>query len=306
MDPKPEVAEAAAGEYGGRVCLTFEELLTADVDAVLIASPHSVHAEQALAAAQAGKHVLVEKPMAPSPAECRAILEACRHAGVTLMVGLMKRFDPAFETARQMVEAGELGEVHTFSCDWGWPQFFLAGWRDTAAGGGGLLMDHGSHTLDLARWFLGEIESVSATVRSLLPGREVEDEAQVMCRHVGGGVSLHHHSRQTHRPLHECYHLEGTRGTLTLECRGQWSATQLHPFTLTLWRNTTGIAACGVDCSPQPTGTLDSQIRDQWRYSRLLAHFAHCVADGTPPVQATGDDGLAAATAVRAAVSASK
>lgn len=96
-----------------RICgLGFDGFdLLCGLDAVIIASPTWMHVSQAVQAADAGKHVLCEKPMARHIAECGQIIDACERGGVTLMVGLMKRFNPAFVTAKEMIESGELGEV---------------------------------------------------------------------------------------------------------------------------------------------------------------------------------------------------
>ena len=284
MDPSYDAAAKAAAEYGGEIVTDYAEMVRCDsLDAVIVASPPWLHVEQVALAAEAGKHMLCEKPMARHISECRQIIQSCEAAGVLLMVAFMKRFDPAFLLVKQLIDSGELGEVYEISVDWRWPQYFLAGWRDTIRTQGGLLQDHGSHTVDLCRWWAGDVDSVSASVKVALNGREVEDYAHVVCQHQSGCVSIHHHSRLTHCRQRENYWIEGGKGALTLECYGQWSATQLYPFTVKLHRRAHGIQSRCTDISPQPQGSLDEQMRTQYRYSGQLRYFVECLRAQKPP-----------------------
>ena len=302
MDPLLEKAKRAADAYGGTVYTDYSEFLKHDdLDAVIIASPIWLHLPQVRETAAAGKHILCEKPMARNMSECQEIIDVCRNADVILMPGFMKRFDPAFLLVKQMIDSGELGEVFEISSDWSWPQYFLSGWRDTVKCQGGLLQDHGSHTVDLARWWVGDIESVFASVRLLFEGREVEDYAHVVCRHTNGCISIHHNSRMTHRSLRECYRIEGSKGTLTVECEGQWSFNHLYPFTVKLYRNTKGISSICEDISPKPGTPLDEQLKRDNRYSGELQYFLDCIMKNKPPAYCSGQDGLAAIEVVNAA-----
>jgi UDP-N-acetyl-2-amino-2-deoxyglucuronate dehydrogenase len=302
MDPEEKAARAATGQYGGETFTDFDRLLACrDVDALIIASPTWMHLPQCRQAAAAGKHVLCEKPMARDITECRQMAEACRIAGVTLMMGFMKRFNPAFIKAKEMIDSGELGEVFEIGCDWAWPQYFLAGWRDTLRGGGGLLQDHGSHTVDLCRWWTGDVASVSAEVRVKLEGREVEDYALVTCRHKSGCVSTHRHTRLTHQTLHERYQIEGSKATLVLECVGQWSPSQTYTFTLKRYTSEEGVAGVCADILLQPQGGLDRQMREQYSYARQLRFFVDAIREGGEPGMCTAEDGLHAMEVVNAA-----
>jgi predicted dehydrogenase len=302
MDPDEKAARRAAELYGAAVYTDFGALLRHEgLDALIIASPTWLHLAQCREAAAAGKHVLCEKPMARDIRECRLMAEACRGAGVTLMVGFMKRFNPAFIRAKEMIDSGELGEVFEIGCDWAWPQYYPAGWRDTLKGGGGLLQDHGSHTVDLCRWWAGDVASVSAEVRVKLEGREVEDYAHVTCRHAGGCVSTHRHTRLTHRTLHERYQIEGSKATLVLECVGQWSPTQAYNFSLKRHTSEEGVAGTCTDILLMPDGGLDRQMREQYSYTRELRFFVDAVHARRGPSMCTADDGLAAIEVVNAA-----
>jgi len=105
----------------------------------------------------------------------------------------------------------------------------------------------------------------------------------------------------THRPLVECYVIEGSKGTLTLECYGQWSTLQVYSLTAKLYRNSNGINSCCTDVSPQPQTGLDIEIRESYSYSGELRYFAECVLGGKNPEYCSGEDGLAAIEAVNAA-----
>jgi predicted dehydrogenase len=302
MDPRLEAARKAAERYGGVPCTEYGQMLrNPDVDAVIIASPPWLHLPQAREAAAAGRHVLCEKPMARDVVECRGIIEACDRAGVTLMVGFMKRFHPAFIRVKDMIDCGELGEVFEIRCDWAWPQYFLAGWRDTVRAGGGMLKDHGSHTVDVSRWWAGDVTSVSAEVRVKLEGREVEDYAHVTCRHAGGCVSVHRHTRLTHRTLCERYQVEGTRATLVLECGGQWSPVQAQSFTLKRYTSEAGIAGSCTDILLEPTDGIDRQMKEDYCYTRELSDFVQRIGGRRGPSPCGGEDGLRAIEVVDAA-----
>ncbi len=302
MDPSAEAAQRAVDQYGGALYTNYEALLAHEgLDAVIIASPTWLHLPQTLQAARAGKHVFCEKPMARTTDECRQMIAACQQSGVVLMVGFVKRFDPALLLVKQMIASGELGDLLEIQCDWGWPQYFLAGWRDTVRAGGGLFQDHGSHTVDLCRWWAGEITSVFASVKVVLEGREVEDYAHVVCQHEAGCVSIHSDSRLTHRPLHECYRIEGSRASLSVECWGQWSASHLYPYVVTRYCNTKGIGSACELISPQPHGTLDQQMRRDYPYTRELRYFVEHLRNNAPLQQCRGEDGLAAIEVINAA-----
>jgi predicted dehydrogenase len=147
-----------------------------------------VHAEQTIAAARAGKHVLVEKPMAMSTDQCRSMIRACLQARVKLMVCYYQRFNLRHVKVRELVAQGALGQVTMAQTR----QVFLYPpaanlWRQRPEqGGGGALMDLGVHGIDTLRFILGEVETVTALVDTLAFGYPVEDTATVLLRFRGG------------------------------------------------------------------------------------------------------------------------
>ena len=146
-------AGGLATEYGVAVEPSVSALLDrADVDAVVIATPHTTHVPLSLAAAAAGKHIFLEKPMALDVAECDQIIEACRAAGIRLMVAHITRFLEATRVAHDLVGSGAIGSLRMISVHrllHGYPN---SGWTLDPAEGTAFL-DWGSHGADIVRWF---------------------------------------------------------------------------------------------------------------------------------------------------------
>jgi NDP-hexose-3-ketoreductase len=178
-DPDPASrARAARLAPGAAVHADAGELLArSDVDAVVVAAPTMLHADFASAAARAGKHVYVEKPLATSEDDAIGVIEEVARSGVTATVGFNRRRHPVYEQARRLLEAGRIGAVRFVQTAFCEPVELheLPEWKRTRAAGGGVLLDLASHHFDLARWFLeAEIEVVHARTRS---GRSEQDEA---------------------------------------------------------------------------------------------------------------------------------
>jgi len=178
----PERAEAYAAEFGGKAYGSLEEMLRdPNVEAVSICTPSGMHSEMAIAVAQAGKHVLVEKPMDITLEAADAMIEACRTAGVELGCIFQHRYDYATLRVKEMLDQGRFGRlilvngsVHWYRSD----AYYASGdWRGTwALDGGGVLMNQAIHTVDLVRYFGGPVGEVYAhSVNRLHPQIEVED-----------------------------------------------------------------------------------------------------------------------------------
>jgi predicted dehydrogenase len=145
-----------AADHGAAHAATLEELLARpDVDAVLVATPHTAHLAQVTQAAKAGKHVLVEKPMGLNTAECDAMIRACRAAGVILSVIQTVRFRGVVARAKRMIEEGRIGAVRMIDLH------TLFEWEPadkqwtTEEAEGGLILDQGAHNFDFLRWYAG-------------------------------------------------------------------------------------------------------------------------------------------------------
>lgn len=152
-------AVADAGELLGRD----------DLDAVVVCTPSERHAELAVAAAEAGKHVYLEKPLATSASDAAAVAAAVTRAGVLAVVGFNRRFHPLFEQARRLLRAGSVGRVRAVQTSFCEPATVMPDWKRRRASGGGVLLDLASHHFDLVRWLLAdEIERVEASLASEL------------------------------------------------------------------------------------------------------------------------------------------
>jgi predicted dehydrogenase len=173
QDANTESGERAAAALGCVSSPRLEDLLGRDdIDAVVIVSPPRFHAEHAIAAARAGKHVLLEKPMALSLAEADAILAATDAAGVRLQIGFMRRYDPAYAAAAARIRNGDIGE----------PRLFKGIDRDPDAPAGppgslpraAILTDSAIHDFDAARWLMAdEVTAVRATVAVVGDARSI-------------------------------------------------------------------------------------------------------------------------------------
>lgn len=188
-----DTAQAEA-EFGVPCMKSLDALLARDdIDAICICTPSGLHAEQTIAAARAGKHVLVEKPMAISLPEADAMIAACHTAGVRLGVALQSRTDPRFQSIHAAIKSGELGRLvlGTISIPYVRPQSYYdsAAWRGTwALDGGGALMNQGIHIVDLLVWFMGDAIEVNAHAATLSHSIEVEDCIVASLRFANGAL----------------------------------------------------------------------------------------------------------------------
>ena len=187
MEVDPEVAEGLRRKYGADRCYTEDVALLADpeVDAVYIASPVAFHARQAMLAADAGKHILIEKPLALSSREGQSIVDHCAKRGVQIAAGLMMRFGSYVNAMREAIAQGRIGEVVScfahFTC---WYPDIEGSWRQRKeTAGGGALMDMGIHCIDLIRYVTGqEVRQVAAMHDTLTFDYEVEDSSTLLMR----------------------------------------------------------------------------------------------------------------------------
>ncbi len=178
-----EAVAGAAKRYGYAKYYTDWREMIADDRVQLFdnGGPNFAHAEPTIAAAQAGKHVLCEKPLARSAEEAKAMWDAVQTAGVKHMVGFNYRFVPAIRQIRQLIDSGALGRIYHFRAiylqEWIMPHYNVPMmWRlDKEQAGSGALGDLGSHIIDLARYLVGEINSVSAMTRTFVPERPQAD-----------------------------------------------------------------------------------------------------------------------------------
>lgn len=176
-----------------RVFSTAEELIASpDVDVVVIGLPNKLHHPMAMASLKAGKHVLVEKPMAMNVSQAEAMGDLARKLGLTLMAGHMWRFDREFQAVRTIVESGDLGTIvktkgYGIHQNWGPSGWFVQ--KELA--GGGALVDMGVHALDSVRFLLGDPMPVSvyATIGTHFGNYDVDDTGLLVVRWDNGATS---------------------------------------------------------------------------------------------------------------------
>jgi len=212
-------AKTFAEQYGVKAYASIEELASkGGVEAVIICTPHPVHAETAVQAARAGMHILVEKPLASSLADCDTIIAAARTNGVKLGTICQRRFYPPSLRIKQAIDAGKLGKPVLGVIN-------MLGWRDEAyyrsdpwrgswAGeGGGVLVNQAAHQIDLLQWYMGPVDELFGYWANLNhPYIEVEDTAVAVLRFKNGGFGNILVSNSQNPALYGKVHIHGENG----------------------------------------------------------------------------------------------
>ena len=190
MDANPALAEMTAEEFRVPVvCESVEELLAQDIDAVYIATPVFCHREQVLAVMEAGKHILVEKPVGLTSEEVEEILILSEQKNIKIGVGFMMRFHTKHQKIKELVESKKIGDVVSmraqFTC---WYPEIEGSWRqDKKLSGGGAIMDLGVHCIDLLQYISGAfVAEVTALCDTLTFHYNVDDSASLLCRMNNG------------------------------------------------------------------------------------------------------------------------
>ena len=191
-------AKALAGNSGAKVFSDWSRLLALpEVEIVIIATLHDSLAEITLAAIEAGKHVLVEKPAARNPAELAPVMAAAERRGVKVHVGFNHRYHRAFRKARELFAAGTLGELMFIRARYGHGGRigYDKEWRaKPELSGGGELIDQGPHLIDLSRWFLGEFTEVQGFAHTYYWDMPVDDNGFMLLKTATRQVAFLHAS----------------------------------------------------------------------------------------------------------------
>jgi predicted dehydrogenase len=214
---------AAALNLGARRWVPEWRLMLGDpeVHCIYVATPVHLHAQQVIAAAEAGRHVLCEKPMAMNATECDRMLTACRSNGVTLGVAYYRRFYPVVMRVKRLLESGDIGApvfaqmnaFEWFDPDAGHPRGWLL---NRSIAGGGPMMDFGCHRLEVLLNLFGPVSRTAALTANVVFTREVEDTAAAVLQFAGGpcaSVVVTHAVRERHDSLD----IFGTDGSI--RCR---------------------------------------------------------------------------------------
>jgi predicted dehydrogenase len=211
----------------GLECAVFTDLREAlarpDVDAIIVTTPSGAHMEPALAAARAGKHVVVEKPLEVTLERCDRIIEACDQNNVQLCTVFPSRFGDANRELKAAAGAGRFGRLTLAetTCKWWRPQSYYdaGGWKGTRAlDGGGALMNQAIHNVDLLLWIMGPVTHVSGLVDTLAHERiEVEDTAVACLRFSSGALGVIQAATSAHPGLPKTIAIHGDHGTVVIE-----------------------------------------------------------------------------------------
>ena len=181
-----EGLKAFTEQYGGKGYLDYRDLLAdPNVETVVVALPHHLHTDVAIACAEAGKHIMIEKPLAPTVVECRRILAAADKAGVTLMPSHTMRFSLPFLAAKRLIDSGELGAMRYGSSRMIklWMEGNRRDWHLDPATGGGMLFTAGIHALDRLLAFAGRRAThVSAITATTFHEQKADDAALLLIR----------------------------------------------------------------------------------------------------------------------------
>jgi len=189
-----EKRKAFASKYGCKPAASFDEILgDPGISAVINTTPNNVHRETTCAAAQAGKHVFLDKPIANTIADARALTEACRKARVVLALGYQRRKESHFRWVRKQIDDGVFGKLVNAEANISRDrlgQFDLKSWRYTAEGmPGGVMLQIGIHYTDVLEYLLGPIKAVSGRLAQLVLPGDNPDVASLVLEHDNGALS---------------------------------------------------------------------------------------------------------------------
>lgn len=278
----PQRGRVAAERVGAPLHYTsVEEIDTGKVDGVFIVTPNPQHAPLTIAAARRGLHVIVEKPMAPTLAECQAMIDAAREAGVVLAVAHCMHWTPPVTRARELIQAGAIGQIveATISASYNSPP--NESWRqtDTTEAGGGPLYDMGVHAIDSIQSLAGPISEVSAFLDHHIYDYPAEDTTTTLLRFASGAhgvVEANSSCRQN------SFEIAGTEGRLVSS-------------------NWLGREFAGDLRLERGSERTEEQLAEVNVYVPQIEHVSACVLSGSNPV-ISGERGLSNIAVITAAV----
>lgn len=277
-DANPAAAQSVAENLGCDWYADAHELLNrSDIQAVVIAAGDATHAAFTIAAAERGKDIFCEKPLAITVEDAREAAAATERAGVRLQIGFMRRYDPGYQAAKESIDRGEIGQpvlFHAISRDAQPPPLSYF----TSPNAGGIFLNSGIHDFDLARWLMGdEVQTVSA-VGALLATPELADVQPidtgiVTLTYQGGGLGTVQLSRHAVYGYDIRTEVGGTEGTVTIGDHR--------------WRPVQVLRAGGINHT-MPQHWLD---RFGEAYAREMADWAERMDSDRPPA-VTAKDGI--------------
>ncbi|HEY8599910.1 MAG TPA: Gfo/Idh/MocA family oxidoreductase [Thermomicrobiales bacterium] len=285
VDEDRDRAATLAAPTGARVTADLAEALADPMlDAVILAVPTPFHRALTEQAAEAGKHVFCEKPIALSLDDARAMTAACERAGVRFMVGHVVRFFPEYTRIKDLLDREAIGQVGVVRASRvnAYP-FVGRGWYSNFAWSGGPILDMMIHDLDTLRWFFGEVARISARGLSYSPQRSAVDYALAIIR-FASGVVAHVETSWAHSNFRTSIELAGSAGII------RHASDETAALKLERTVHTEATAGVNVPRSPLAESPYQTELR----------HFLDRIADGAP-ILTGGDEAtrsLAAALAV--------
>lgn len=264
---------AFTDKFGGTAYGDLDAMLAdPGVDAVFISTPNHLHRDQTLRAAAAGKHVLVEKPMALSAADCEAMIGACSRAGVTLGIGFQRRLHPVAQEVKRLIDAGEIGDIVAMHATFHTSYPAWTNWRgDAARAGSDILAAVGVHLFDLLCWLAGGEPTDVASLVDVSDETGLDQTIAASLRFGGGTMAS---------------------ATITRRARAQFNGLWVH--------GTRGMAGGPAVLGANSNGTFASRIGDRNAESVFpmpdlfvlqFDAFARAALEGGTPA-ASGEDGL--------------
>ena len=223
-DRRQESTQEFAKKHGCRGFASLEAMSAdPEIDAITICSPSGAHLDPALAAAAAGKHVVVEKPLEVTTERCDQIIEACDRAGVRLGAVFQSRFHQSSRLMKKAVDSGRFGKITLGDAYVKWyrtQEYYDSGaWRGTwELDGGGALMNQAIHSVDLLLWLMGDVTEISALTDTLTHERiEVEDVAVANLRFASGALGVIEATTTAYPGALKRIEISGSNGTAILE-----------------------------------------------------------------------------------------
>ncbi len=281
-----EKAKAFAEKYNCRGYANLKEFLAhPGLDIVSICSPSGAHLDTALAAAEAGKHVIVEKPLEITPERCDRIIAACSRARVSLAGIFQSRFSEVAGLVKSTLEQGRFGRLVLGDAYVKWfrtQQYYDGGlWHGTRAlDGGGALINQSIHAIDLLQWFMGPVESVQAFIGTVGHERiEVEDNAVAALRFRNGAFGVIEGSTSVYPGFLKRIEISGTTGSVVLEeeTLKSWEFAESAPGDEEIRKKYGGGAETGG-------GAADPAAISFQGHRRQFEEFISALDEGRPPL----------------------
>jgi predicted dehydrogenase len=281
-------AQKMADELGLKCDLSTslpEVLARKDVHIVIVTTPSGAHMEPAVAAAEAGKHVVVEKPLEITLERCDRIIAACDRNKVKLCTIFPSRFGDANRALKTAVDAGRFGRMTLgeTTCKWWRPQSYYdeGGWKGTKAlDGGGALMNQAIHNVDLLLWMMGPVTHINGFTATLAHQRiEVEDTAVACLRFASGALGVIQATTSVHPGLPKTIAVHGDRGTVVIEQDDvlRWDFTpETAEDQAVKQRFAQKVGASGGSSNPAAISHVG--------HARQLADFIKAITTGSAPV----------------------